>query len=124
MLLKKLAILKGMILGVPVYIGYARIQAIYARIRQFLRQYLIELHENKRSNRMSISYQKIILADFHNRREPSLVAKLCSILLGYNMRIRLVPGPNLGLAATNRNLRLYPEVCFSCIVKNLHLSVI
>ena len=37
---------------------------------------------------------------------------------------RLVPGPNLGPAATNRDLRLYPEVCFSCIVTNLHLSVI
>ena len=39
-------------------------------------------------------------------------------------KCRLVPCPNLGPAATNRNLRLYPEVCFSCIVTNLHLSVI
>ena len=37
---------------------------------------------------------------------------------------RLVPGPNLGAASTNRDLRLYPEVCFSCIVTNLHLPVI
>ena len=32
--------------------------------------------------------------------------------------------PNVGQASTNRDLRLYPEVCFSCIVANLHLSVI
>ena len=37
---------------------------------------------------------------------------------------RLVPGPNLGPAASNRDLRLYPEVCFSYIVTNLDLSVI
>ena len=28
------------------------------------------------------------------------------------MYTRLVPGPNLGPAATSRDLRLYPEVCF------------
>ena len=32
--------------------------------------------------------------------------------------------PNVGQASTNRNLRLYPGVCFACIVTNLHLSVI
>ena len=37
---------------------------------------------------------------------------------------RLVPGPNLVPASTNRDLCLYPEVYFSCIVTNLHLSVI
>ena len=41
-----------------------------------------------------------------------------------NNNYRLVTGPNLGPASTNRDLRLYPEVCFSCIVTNLHLSVI
>ena len=37
---------------------------------------------------------------------------------------RLVPCPNVGQASTNRDLRLYPGACFSCIVTNLHLSVI
>ena len=37
---------------------------------------------------------------------------------------RLVPCPNVGQLSTNRDLRLYPQVCFSCIVPNLHLSVI
>ena len=34
------------------------------------------------------------------------------------------PCPNVGQASTNRDLRLYPEVGFSCIVTNLHFSVI
>ena len=39
-------------------------------------------------------------------------------------RLDWFPCPNVGQASTNRNLRLYPGVCFSCIVTNLHLSVI
>ena len=39
-------------------------------------------------------------------------------------RFRLVPCPNVGQASTNRYLRLYPGDCFSCIVTNLHPSVI
>ena len=46
---------------------------------------------------------------------------ICRLFFLY--RRRLVPGPNLGPAATNRDLRLYPDVYFSCIVTNLHLSV-
>ena len=37
---------------------------------------------------------------------------------------RLIPGPNVGQASTNRDLRLHPGGCFSCIVTILHLSVI
>ena len=35
-----------------------------------------------------------------------------------------LPCPNVGQASINRDLRLYPGVCFSCIVTNLHLLVI
>ena len=34
------------------------------------------------------------------------------------------PCPNVGQASTNHDLRLDPGACFSCIVTNLHLSVI
>ena len=35
-----------------------------------------------------------------------------------------LPCPNVGHASTNRDLRLDPRACFSCIVTNLHLLVI
>ena len=57
---------------------------------------------------------------------PSAICKPISTdgASGTSLGARLVPCPNVGQASTNRDLRLYPGVCFSCIVTNLHLSVI
>ena len=60
----------------------------------------------------------------HSDVDPILDRKTILRWSRFDSFEKRAPGPNLGPASTNRDLRLYPEVCFSCIVTNLHLSVI
>ena len=50
------------------------------------------------------------------------VLEIIGIIFNFAFHLDWSPScPNVGQASTNRDLRLYPGDCFSCIVTNLHL---